>query len=181
MACRKCGTGQSVVLPAPASRREASDEPMVVLEYVGGAIQFQRVRSKVHPDRFYRFGGEPGSDTRRFAVYAPDAAWLLSSDNFVRVPLHEDDTVQLVTDRRPEDRSAMSLSASIGPYTSKRAIYVLTGVGIETVGDLARADAHVISEEIGWTFTKTQALIELAQRFLAGELEPVTRRAKGRG
>lgn len=175
MACRKCGMKQLASYPPASANELVSDESMVILEYTGDAIQFQRIRSRVHPQRFYRFGGERGSDTRRFAVYERDANWLLLNPNFVRVQLSAEDNKQLVADRQPKDRSKTPLRDALGAYFDKRVLYMLEAVGVYTIADLLNVDPSSIREQLNFSQKRVDLLYRSAQQFLAGE--PITLKA----
>ncbi len=90
--CGKCGGGGGKSKIVAGSSRTGSgrppqiDESMVLVEYIGPMTQTQRFRSKLKPAMNYRFGGDPGADSRKFYVYKVDAAWILGDGNFRHVP-----------------------------------------------------------------------------------------------
>ena len=90
--CSKCGGGGGKAKIVAGSSKTGSvrssqiDESMVLVEYVGPMTQTQRFRSKLKPAMNYRFGGNPGADSRKFYAYKVDAAWILGDSNFRHVP-----------------------------------------------------------------------------------------------
>ena len=169
MACRKCGMGQVATYPSVPKNELESNEPMVILEYTGDAIQFQRIRSRVHPQRFYRFGGERGSDTRRFAVYERDANWLLSNPNFVHVRLSIENDKPLSADRQPEDKSKVLLRDALGAYFDERIMYALEAIGVRTIAELLDTDPRSIKEQLNFSQKRMDLIYQAAKQFLAGE------------
>lgn len=89
--CKTCGGGGGKrnikIGTSRVSRAAAQQETeMVLIEYVGPATQFQRLKSRVKASVKYRFGGNPGADSRKFYVYKTDSQWMLQNSHFRRVP-----------------------------------------------------------------------------------------------
>lgn len=93
--CRSCGGGGGkprITVGTTSRQQQEADMEKVLVEFIGPATQFQRVKSKVKRGRQYKFGGNPGADTRKFFVYKDDAEWMLLNRQFRLVPITQQQT-----------------------------------------------------------------------------------------
>lgn len=83
--CKKCGGGKTTLRVDVAGRSAAAQpiatEEKVEIRYTGPEKQFRIIKSKTRPGATYNV-----SNLEPFYVYASDLDWILSIQNFERVP-----------------------------------------------------------------------------------------------
>jgi glycosyltransferase involved in cell wall biosynthesis len=87
--CRSCGGGggkPKASLSVAAGRKAVAPAEMALIEYIGPMTQFQQFKSRVKAGTTYRFGGDPGEDSRKFYIYQGDAEWITSNPVYRIVP-----------------------------------------------------------------------------------------------
>ena len=128
MACRSCGGGGG--RPRISTNRisdqtlDTGEQNMALVEYIGPQTQFQRIRSKASPQHFYRFGGSPGSETRKFFVFEEDLPHFLALRDF-RVLQSETLSSETVGDITRQDSVVLSADASRVPNSKKNPVLVV--------------------------------------------------------
>lgn len=154
MGCSSCGGGGGkprLKTTVASASSETAELSMVLVEYIGPQTQYQRIRSKVSK-QFYRFGGSPGAETRKFFVYEAEASFFASNRDFRLVPQAPvvatdsptEDSVKLVAAATP---AREKISPSVGELDLvPELIAVLENSGYLTVDDVIRAsDAELLS------------------------------------